>query len=337
MFPDWIIKINREEIDTAAFQKYINFAKLQQGQQGVGIDKIIADKSELNTFLNKFIELHIILHEAEEKGYSIDNEEVNAVYRQQKKNWIQRLFLMKDMAKETSSIEEPTEEEIKSFFNQYYGESQKAYADLSMDEKSKVYQAVLMQKIDKAKKIYKKRLEKEYRIKRYGMDKKNVALVDRTRITRSQLNRHIKDQLSLMGVSPEEVKARSPQKYKQYKEEAYEDLIFQTMVQKEMAIQDFTDKQYVQDALDVLQDQVVLEYFIEKEIKSGITVNDTERDQVYQKIKARIKDLPFPQQQEVINEQVKRAKLDAVLQTFLSEKKEEMIIKRNKDELEKIN
>lgn len=337
----WVAKVNNNTISTKEFQQYIDFRKEAVGDRA----KQAIDENNINELLRSYIDHVLLLGDAKEKGYSTTTPEVQKIYKEQKEEWLMQFYMSKKI--DSTKLDVSTAD-LKQIYKQYsmqsaaQGQAMKSFEQLERNELLQLRQMAMMEKLNDQKEVYKKAIEGDYNIQRPGLDKTYVATVkagsENIQIKKEKLDREFKTQLQMVGISEQQIKQQNPAAYEEQKKKVLEDLIFFELVKMEMKKENFENKKEVKMALDYLLENLVVQYFIEKEIIEPIPVSMDEVGSLYSKRK-RTYDNSGRDLSEItdyLTKEIKNQKGQQKLESYITEKREENIIKRNKAELAKI-
>ena len=182
---------------------------------------------------------------------------------------------------------------------------------------------------------YRGKLEKRYRVKKNSSKDAIVAIVNGVKIKNSQVVSGLKEQLQITGITIEQLKLKKSD-YEKAFNLVRDELVLQILVKREIEKDDFANRKVVKDGLKVLMDTVIYQTFIKNEIFDKIQVSEEEKNQLYETQKKNLAKLSFEQTTAYLNNAIRQRKTGLRLQNFVTEKKEEAVIKRNYKELSKI-
>ena len=334
IYSQTIAELGKTKISLSQFQNYINVQKFITDKKTVG-SLLEQQKISLNNVLTRYLDEQILLLDAKRKGISIANPVVKNKYDRTYLKWIGQIYTLKNVNLPSDRV---TEENLKSTYKKYQ-KGKKPFDSLSNQEKSSVYQLVLLRRLQEAKNVYQKVLEKKYKVSRRKINSKVIAKVGKKQITRKDLDAILEGQLANFGLTPSQAKQNNPKQYDKIVTEAREELIFDALIQLDMARNNFLKKKLVKEALNTYKRQLVIETFMELEIIPNVRITDSELDQAFQELsraRPQIKQLVPTEQEKVLRRFIFQKKQAQILSSYLIEKKEEIIIKRNKDLLAKI-
>ncbi len=335
LFSNSLARLGNVEVSFSEFQDYIDIQKFIFGKNTV--DEILNEqKITKNDLLSRYIDQKIILLDAKKNKIDVNNEQVKRRYDNSFKKWISQIYTIKQVGIANKRVNEDDLREVYTKFNQ---KDNTPFDSLSKEEKSSLYRIVLIERFKGKKEDYQKNLEKKYRVSRKSIDDEVVATVQNRKIFQKDLVAITRRQLANFGVTLEEAQSKDKNQYKQILETARDELIFSELVDIDMERSNFLSRSIVKKALDTYKKQIVVEVFVLNEIVSKAKITDSELDNAFKEIsreRPQIKQLLPTQQERVLRSFILQRKQPQLLSSYLSEKKEEIIIKRNKDLLSKV-
>ncbi len=326
-----IVKINDKEYSTADFQQYINFLKDNGGADT--IKAMLADPDEKNGLLNQFIDQKVLLLTANKAGYNRKSEKIQKRWNDVKDAQMLQYFVTVQTAK--NPISKPTEDEMKAIYKKVNPNPTRTYESLTDQEKQQLVQYVVMEKRQIETKNYYNTLEKKYKVVRSPLTEYFVGQVEGIKIKQVTLTEEVDKQLILAGRSKEEA-MKQPQEYEKIRFSVRDGLIYQELLKLEIANAKFVTSPAGLFAQDYLQDDMVVQSYVGEEIISKIAISDAEINEEYARNKQALANKPFDQVHAYLKSAIQQKKFQKTLPNFLSEKREECVIKRDKSELEKI-
>ncbi|MBN8215390.1 MAG: hypothetical protein J0L75_02060 [Spirochaetes bacterium] len=328
----WIIKVGDQEYATREFQDYINLLRAQGGSEQVKL--ALRDVEDLNIFLQQFIDRKAVLYAASKAGYTKKNEGLNKAWEQQKEQLFLQFFLTWQI-QQVIGTPQVKEEDLKGFYTRDISKGQgKPWEALADQEKLQVQQAYMQMRM---KKDYQDRLEKKYKVTRSPKnDDFYVAQVEGTKIKLSEIDDTVGQELAARGVSKDVVAKQNPAMLDQFRKEIRETRILLNLVKTEMANLKFTSSPTGVLAEAFLWESFLLDRYLDGEFKSKIQVSDKERDEEFNRNKEQLKNQPYDQVKNTLETFIRERKFQQRYPVFVSEKKEEIQVRRNRDELSKI-
>ncbi len=329
-----IAQLGKTKISLSQFQNYIDVQKFITDRESVG-DLLKQQRIDLNNVLTRYLDQQILLLNAKKKGIDANNSLVKQRYDQTHLKWIGQIYTLKNVDLPSNEVKES---ELRAIYRQYK-KGNKSFEALNDQEKSGLYRLVLLQNLQKARTSYQKKLEKKYKVSRRKINSKLVAKVSGQDITRKDLDAILESQLANFGLTIEQAKQNNPKQYDKIVNEAREELIFDKLIQLDMKKNNFLKKKLVKEALNGYKEQLVIETFMQLEIIPKIEISDNELDAAFQELsrnRPQIQQLVPTEQEKVLRRFIFQRKQPQILSNYLTEKKEEIIIKRNKDLLTKI-
>ena len=329
----WVAKINSVEISLEEFQRYVNFQKQRSDSD---INKL-SDIEIKKGLLKKYIETKIILIEAKKVGYTKGHAEIKKFFEKNRKSWIAQDFLLSKIDQSKINV---SEAKVKGYFRDYRDRipdlnSSATYENIDPKLRQQLYQAVYAEELKKLKDEYQAQLEKKYKIKRYKLEKYIVAVVNKEKIKRTSLIARLDEEIRAVGNDPERIK-KEKKEYDKLLNSVRDTMILEILLQEEIKRINYDKKQRVRDSLKVHVDELIYNYYILHQIFDKVEVTDSERSALYNQLRDRLESLKYEEINAYLNQTIKRQKGQIVLQNFITERKEESIIKRNYKELEKL-
>lgn len=328
----WLVKIEDTEVSTKEFQDYVNFLKDSGGQENVA--KLLKDPEDLNTILQSYIDKKVMLIVASRAGYNRKNDKVVRFYNEGKNDLLMQVFLSTQL--KISSIR-LTEEDIRATYKKMPASANRAFETLNEGERQQLQQFALAEKGQAAQKTYGKELEKKYKVVRKKLDDFYIAEVESEKIKQTEFNDELDRQLKQMQASKEDLQKRNAKQFEEMKNGLRDQFIFRALVRKEMEATKFESSLTGRYALDSFYDKVITDLFIQETIVSKIDVTDAEKLEEYNRNKQAYEKQNFDKVLDYLQNVIRERKSQKVLANYLAEKKEEMVIKRNREELKKIN
>lgn len=335
LFP-YIVKIGDTEISRGDFQEFIDVQKFIDNQDsfdGLAQKK----KTTKNNILTDYIDQIIVVQEAKKKGYSEKNDLVQKAYAEKKKRWVTTLYIARNVDIESLEV---GESDMQRTYKELPQQSRsKPYDQLTEQEKQGLYQIATIKAAQEKKKDFQKVLEKKYRVKRYGENKKIVAEVEGKKITEEELQDKIDEQLARLGISEREITARSPQRFEEAKKDILDEMIFEELVNIDIEKSNFLKNKLIEKAYGFLMDQVISEQYILNEIASKVTISSRELDEAFIRVSQQnpaIKNMLPTEQERLLKNYIIQAKLPDIIKDYLVEVKEGILIRRNKEELKSV-
>ena len=329
-----IAQLGKTKISLSQFQNYVDVQKFITDKESVS-DLLKQQKIDLNNVLTRYLDQQILLLNAKKKGIDASNSLVKQRYEQTYLKWIGQIYTLKHVDLPSNEVKES---ELKAIYKQYK-KGNKSFDSLNDQEKSGLYRLVLLQNLQKARASYQKKLEKKYKVSRKKISSKLVAEVSGQDITKKDLDSILESQLANFGLTIEQAKQNNPKQYDKIVSEAREELIFDKLIQLDMKKNNFLKKKLVKEALNGYKEQLIIETFMQLELIPKIKISDSELDAAFQELsrnRPQIQQLVPTEQEKVLRRFIFQRKQPQILSSYLTEKKEEIIIKRNKDLLTKI-
>lgn len=336
VFP-YIVKIGKEEISRKDFQDFIDVQKFIDNEDSFdGLAR--KKKTTKNNILTDYIDQLIVIREAKKKGYNEKNDLIKKAFDTKKEQWVTTLYVAKNVDIESLSVKET---DIRNVYKQLPSSSKtKPYNQLTEQEKKGLYQIATIKAAQDKKKEFQKVLEKKYKVKRYGINKKVVAMVESKKVTKNEFQKKVDEQLARLGITEKEVKDRDPKRFDQARKDILDEIIFEKLIDLDIKKSGFKKNRLVVRAYDFLMDQVISEQFILNEIASKMKISSHELDEAFIQVSQQnpaIKNMLPTEQERVLRKYIIQAKLPEIIKDYLVEVKEGILIKRNKEELSKIS
>ncbi len=330
----WVAKINTEVISTEEFQQYINVKKLGSGQKK---SVPIEDPEAIKSFLGQYIDGRIILKEAKKAGITSSSKEIKNAFEAQKDDWLLQAFLVNQIDMSSIDIQE---KDLRKYFEEYKKKDPNVdksvtYSKLNNQLKGQLYQAILAERAQELKDIYRVKLEKKNKVRKNKLTDRVVAVVNNVKIKNNEIVEKLTEQLKITGISMEQLKKRKPE-YERALRVVRNELVLQVMVEDEMKEKNFANKKIVKEGLKILKENVISQVYIKNEIFDKIEVTEREKNELYESQKKNLASLGFAQVTDYLNNTIRKRKTELALKNFIAEKKEEFIIKRNYTELKKV-
>lgn len=328
----WVVKIEDTEVSTKEFQDYINFLKESGGPENVA--KLLKDPEDLNTVLQSYIDKKVMLIIANRAGYNRRNEKVINFYKQGKDDLLMQVFLSIQLKMSSIRL---TEDDVRATYKKMSTNPNRAFETLNETERQQLQQLTMVEKSQAAQKVYRKELEKKYKVVRKKLDDFYIAEVESEKIKQTEFNDELDRQLKQMQATKEDLQKRNPKQFEEMKNELRDQFIYRALVRKEMETTKFESSVTGRYALDSFYDKVITDLFIQETIVSKIEVTDSEKLEEYNRNKQAYEKQNFDKVLDYLQNVIREKKSQKVLANYLAEKKEEMVIKRNREELKKIN
>jgi hypothetical protein len=328
----WIVKVGDQEYPTREFQDYLNFLRAQGG--GELVKTALRDVEDANLLLQQFIDRKVVLYLAGKAGYGKKNEGLSKAWDLQKEQLILQFFLTWQI-QQVVGTPQVKDDDLKTFYTRDISKGQgKAWEALADQEKLQVQQAYLQMRM---KKDYQDRLEKKYKVTRSPKnDDFYVGQVEGTKIKLSEIDDTVGQELAARGVSKDVVAKQNPAMLEQFRREIREQLILRNLVKLEMGALKFTSSPTGVLADTFLWEGFLLERYLEGEFKSKIQVTDKERDEEFNRNKEQLKNQPYDTVKNTLETFIRERKAQQRYPVFVAEKKEEIQVRRNRDQLSKI-
>ena len=337
LFGNWVAKINKQKISTKEFQEYIDVQKYSSGNENVNIRTILGQEGALeDVLLERYIDQKIVLIAARKVGHNSKNPAIKAIINKEKDLWLVGYYVSKVV--DISDVQ-VSQKELRREFNALKKQQaiNKPFNKLTPEEKKQIEQKVGMEKFRDKKNVYKKKLEKKYKVSR-KKKAKVVAKVEGKSIREADLNAYLNEQLKVVGVSASALKKTRPDQYKQIRNQALEELIFNQLVRVEIEKKKFEKKPIVQTALRYFKEKVIAEYYVKEKIFKKIKVTEKELDTAFKQNKDELKkrQLTLEQIEQYLESSIRQKKLQLNLARFVKRKKDASVIVRNEKEIVKI-
>ena len=327
----WLVKIEDTEVPTKEFQEYIDFLKASGGAENV--TKLLKDPEDLNTVLQSYIDKKVMLIVANKAGYNRRNEKVVRFYNEGKSDFLMQVFLSIQLKMSSIRL---TEEDVRATYKRMSSSPNRAFESLNEAERQQLQQLTMVEKSQAAQKVYRKELEKKYKVVRKKLDDFYIAEVESEKIKQTEFNDELDRQLKQMQATKEDLQKRNPKQFDDMKNELRDQFIYRALVKKEMETTKFDATPTGRYALESYYDKGITELFIQDTIISKIEVTDSEKLEEYNRNKQAYEKQNFDKVLDYLQNVIREKKSQKVLANYLSEKKEEMVIKRNREELKKI-
>ncbi len=328
----WLVKIDDIEVSTKEFQEYVNFLKDSGGQENVA--RLIKDPEDLNSILKSYIDKKVMLQAASKSGYNRKSEKVLRFYNEGKDDLLMQVFLSVQL--KLSSIRLGEEDLRNAFKRVNVSSPSRTFESLNEAERQQLQQFVMVEKSQAAQKVYQRDLEKKYKVIRKKMDDFIIAEVESEKIKQSDFNEILDRELKQTQISKEELIKRNPKQFEEMRNAVREQLIFRSLVKKEIENTKFTASALGRYSLESFFEKMITDLFIQETIVSKIEVSDSEIQDVYNQNKQAYEKQNFSKVLEYLGNVIREKKSQKVLENFVRIKVEEMVIRRNADELKKI-
>lgn len=326
----WILKIGNTEIQTKEFQDYINLLRAQGG--GEVVKAALRDVEDLNLLLQQYLDRKVLVLAAERSGYNKKNDNLNKIWEQQKDEMLLLFYLNAQV--QSAGMPSISADEIKNFYTREVSKGGgKTWEQLADMERAQVQQLYVQQR---QKKDYQDKLEKKFPVSRNKLDDFYVAKVAGTQIKLSEVDDKLTATLMQRGITKEALLRQNPGAYEGLRKDMREEMILRALLKLEMAGSGFAASAQGQSALDYLWEGFVLERYVEIEFKNRIAVSEKERDEEFNRNKEQLKNQPYDNVKNTLDAVIRDRKSQQRLPVFVSEKKEETPVRRNREELAKI-
>lgn len=326
----WIIKIGDSEVPTREFQDYVNLLRAQGGGEVVKL--ALRDVEDMNLLLQQFLDRKVIVHAAARAGYTKKNDNLMKLWEQQKDEMLLLFYLNAQV--QLAGMPAVTGDEIKGFYTREVAKGNgKPWEQLADQERAQVQQLFLQQR---QKKDYQDKLEKKYKVTRNKLDDFYVAKVEATQIKLSEVDDKLSATLMQRGITKDALLKQNPGMVESLRRDMREEMILRALLKLEMAATKFAQSPQGTSAMDYLWEGFVLERFVELEFKNRIQVTDKERDEEFNRNKEQLKNQPYDAVKNTLEAVIRDRKSQQRLPVFVSEKKEEVPVRRNREELAKI-
>ena len=346
VYANWVAKINQDFIYTKDFQQFIDIQKNNLGQKNTSLNtEVQAGISLGEMLLEKYIDNQIILIEAKKKGYTKNKKSIQQLFSKQRDTWLANYFINQQI--DTSKVK-VGEKDINKFYNIYKNKAKQSgskieipdYKDLQSADKYKLLEAAKLeayQKYQKLRRAYFAKLEKKYKIKYYKLNKKVVAKVGKTSITKKEVEAHLARALKLLGISKNIIAKQKPKEYNDLQEEVRTKLVANILTKYEIKAQRFESKTTTKNALEYFFNDLILNAYIKEEIFNKIKVSEQEIETAFQRHKDALRKQKWTLEQieTRLKESIRKEKGQAKILKLIKRKKEESIIRRNEKEINK--
>ena len=317
------------------FQEYVNVQKFIANEKS--FDTLVKEKNtSKDQFLSDFLDQKILSFEAEKKGINIDTPFVKSQYERNYLERIRQIYILKKVNFANNKI---TESEIKKVYRKYGKGNSKPFNSLNKKEKSQLIQFALLDKLKISKEKYKKQLIKKYKVSKKNTKAKVVANVGSRKITQSDLTQLMKKYLGGSDLELKKIEENNPKRYSKMLKDSLEELIFNALVEKEMKESSFLNKPIVKEVLATYKKQLAIKHFIVREIISRFEITPADLDDAFKelsKIDSSIKQLLPSEQEGILKKFILQRKQPEILASYLNRKREEILIKRNKELLKEV-
>ncbi|BBM89594.1 hypothetical protein COTS27_01300 [Spirochaetota bacterium] len=333
----YVAKIDNYTISLQELQKFVDVQKFLAKEKN--LEEFMANKQvKKSDLLSDYIDMMLLYLTADKNKYSFatQNKNVQNVYSQTRSEQLKTLFINRQL---DIAENPPTTAELKKEFEKVKSRTSKTFKELSDQEKRNLYQISILRKIQDKKKSYRLQLEKRYDVKRTPKNKTSIGSVNNKKISRKDIDKLLDKEVSKLGISLTALKKDEPEKFREIRKDAVNELIFQEMITLEMKKQKFASKQVVKDALQFYQYQIAIEEYVKNELADNIRISDNELDEAFVEVsqtRPDIQKLLPTQQEKLLKSFIIQKKLPILMEELLNERKEESIIKRNKSELNKL-
>ena len=336
LFSNWVARIDDYSIYTSSFQDFVDIQK-----SSANLNLANRGKSVLQQLLQKYIDDKIVLIKAKKKGFNLRNSEIRELYNSKKEEWVQQFFLLQEI--DISGIQ-ITENDLRLYYGLLQKKEksyQKPLEKLNAQELNVVRQLVMSEKQSKKLDIYRKSQESSYKVKYNSIQNPIVATFGGQPIERKTVERKLDEQLIILNQNPAKIK-KTPEVYNQYKEKVLQEIILKMIVDANIKKENFTDNRLVKVGLNLLKDQIIIQYFLQKEIFEKINITEKEKETLYnskkKEIEAQIEsqNLGWVEVNKVLENNIRQRKGVLKLQQLVNDSKEESVIKKNYEELDKI-
>ncbi len=329
-----VAEIGKTKITLQDFQEYVDVQKFIANTKS--FDALVKEKkTDKSKFLNNYLDRRILLLGAEGKGINVSTPFVEKKYQSEHLNWIRQIYVIKNVNLANSEI---TESDMKKIHKKY-GNNDKSFKQLSREEKSRLVQFVLLDRFKIAKEKYKKKLARKYKVSKKRITAEVVAKVGNEQITQSDLRGLLEVELNKVQLNLEQVEKNNPKEYKRIAKNALEELIFNALVETEMKESNFLNQAIVKKVLASYKEQLAIEHFIIRELISRFEISPASLDNAFRELSGvnpNIKRLLPSEQERVLRRFILQRKQPEILSAYLNEKKEEILITKNKRLLDKI-
>lgn len=331
-FGDWIVKIGSKSYPESDFQDFVDYTRYVFSISG---QTLKTDEEAKMSLLKQFIDNELVLTEAKKKGIDGETNEIKTLYQEELDRWLVQVYLASHLNVKNVS---PSESEIKSEFEKLKASgilnipANAKYGEIDESVKAQVAQKLYMEKVNKIKDSYREEEEKKFKVKRNGLESVYVAVVNGERVARSEVDEILKQQLDMAGYPLEELK-KNKKDYDRYRDLVLNDLILNKILKIKMDQEKFSSKREIQLASGFMKKQVILQYFLKKEIYDKIKIGDSEKDAFYRAHKNELKDKPFDKVNEFIESSLRQEKARSELMRFIEEKRDAYSVQRNFKEL----
>lgn len=161
--------------------------------------------------------------------------------------------------------------------------------------------------------------------------------MNESKIKQTEVSEKLNEQLVLVhNTTAEQVKLRSPADYKMLMEKVREELIFNTIVNLEAAAAKFENSIVVKNALPLLMNSIIADYYIREEIVKISIPTDEEINEDYKKNKAMYDKEDPDRVERFITQKLQEEKTQRNLRKMLRYSRNEAVIKIYDTELQKI-
>lgn len=324
---DWILKIDSDVLPLQSFKDHVSFMQLQTG---VG-SEALADPEFVNSCYEDFINFRILLKESSKKSGKASMAAVQKVYEEQKESWIVNAYVTSVLPKVMVS-----EMDLRKYFDALKKSGKAAipktagYDVLTAEEKQSLYQSLMLEKTSKEREKYNQELEKKYKVKRFGLKGVHCAVVGDVKISTASVRESIGRKIESMGATIEDLE-KNKIEYQKYFDMELVEVIFRKMVEKEMQSKGYRNRADIKVAAEYLKKQILITLYIKKEIQEKIPVTGKEKDQEYALRKAQLEGRPFDEVNRYLEMFARERKSGQAVAQFLADKKEQYVIKRNRD------
>lgn len=333
----YIVKIGNVEISKKEFQDFIDVQKFIDSVSS--FDELARNKKTTkNNLLTDYIDQFLVVREAKKKGYNEKNTQVQEQYKVKKEKWLTTLYITRNVDLVNVDV---SDEDMEKTFNELPASSRtKPYAQLTQQEKQNLYQIAAIKVAQDRKKSFQYTLEKKFKVKRYSTSANIVAEVEGKKISKKTFSEKVTEQLARIGLNEKMVEQRDKARFEQAKRDILDELIFDELVQLDMKKSGFLNNKLLDKAYGFLMEQVITEQFVVKEIAPKVQIDSREIDQAFVQFSQQnpaIKNMLPTEQERILRNYIVQAKLPQIIKEYLTEIKEGILIKRNKEELTSVS